>query len=45
MINDWLAIAQEEGGKKEGRERERGRQRSETVLQHQTGVVDERRAV
>lgn len=27
MINDWLAIAQEEGGKKEGEERERERQK------------------
>jgi hypothetical protein len=48
MINDWLAIAQEEGGKKEGKEREReidkkrGRRK---VLQHQSGVADERRAV
>jgi hypothetical protein len=46
MINDWLVIAQEEGGKKEGRERERQKEReAKTVLQHQTGVVDERRAV
>lgn len=44
MINDWLAIAQEEGGKKEGREGETKRE-AKTVLQHQTGVVDERRAV
>lgn len=29
MINDWLAIAQEEGGKKEGREGETKRERGE----------------
>jgi len=27
MINDWLAMAQEEGGKKEGGERETDRKR------------------